>query len=205
MAQKQNNYIDYSIEYSHIYTDESFNDEHRRGIAELKEQLPKLKDKIVDKVVFIDNYNSTNHILDIEGFLSSVREEGVAHDYYVFEADMVSYADQLFSVITDRRVRKSYESYIERHNKLPCSFLTTIWYFIRLGYFEPNAGIIYGKDVASFVPAKHIINVLPERFCDVEVRTLKLITATTHAVASKNITSVFFASDPKVSKARAIS
>lgn len=202
---KHKNYIDYSIEYSHIYTDETFSDEHRASITALKQHLPKLAGKMVDKVVFIDNYNTSDHILDIEGFLKSIKEEGVAHDYYVFEADMVPYKQQLLDAIQDAKMRREYERYIDKKGKLPCSFSTAIWYLVRLGYFIPIDGMIYGKDAKEFQPARKIINILPDRFADVELRTRKLIAATEYRDAVANIESMFFASSVKVSKHAPIS
>ena len=202
---KHKNYIDYSIEYSHIYTDETFSDEHRSSVAALKRHLPKLEGKVVDKVVFIDNYNTTNHILDIEGFLKSIKEEGVAHDYYVFEADMVHYKDQLLNAIENKKIKRDYQRYIESRGKLPCSFLTATWYLIRLGHFDPNSGMIYGKDTKEFKPARKIINVLPERFEQVELKTRKLIAATKYRESVMDIESMFFTSSTKVSKHTPIS
>lgn len=202
---KHKNYIDYSIEYSHIYTDETFSQEHRSSVLALKQHLPKFVDKVVDKVVFIDNYNTTKHILDIEGFLNIIKEEGVAHDYFVFEADMVPYKNQLLDAIEDRKIKREYERYIDTHGKLPCSFLTAAWYLIRLGYFQPIEGIIYGKNSKQFKPAHKIINILPERFQAVELKTRKLIAATKYKEGVVNIESLFFASSSKVPKHSPIS
>lgn len=190
MDQKQ--YIDYSIEYSHIYTNEAFSNEHKQSVAKLKNYLPQLEGKSVDKVVFIDNYNSTEHLLDIDRFLQSIKEEGVTHDYYVFEADMAPYKDMLLDVIENDKIRREYDRYITNKDKIPCSFMTAVWYLIRLGFFPLNDGIIHGKNSTEFLPARKVINVLPERFRSVELKALELVGSTKYGESIKDIDFLFF-------------
>lgn len=181
----------FSVEFSHIYTNEAFSDEHRQSIQNLKEYLPKLKDEDFQTCVFIDNYNSTEDLLDIDDFLVRLKNEGVQPDYYAYEADMAKYTEKLLNIIQDKRLRKSYEKYISQKNTLPCSFMTAIWYLIRLGVFDRDA-IVYNSE--DFIPAEALINVLPERFRIVEAKTLDIINSTNNSDAIGKIDYIFYGS-----------
>lgn len=181
----------FSVEFSHIYTNEAFSDEHRQSIQNLKKYLPKLSDEDFQTCVFIDNYNSTEDLLDVSAFLRVLKSEGVQPDYYAFEADMAKYTDRLLAAIQDERLRKSYERYITKRNILPCSFMTAIWYLIRLGVFEKDAIVQNSK---KFAPAETIINILPERFRTVEAKTLEIINSTKNTDAIGRVDYVFYSS-----------
>ena len=182
----------FSVEFSHIYTNEAFSDEHRQSILNLKKYLPKLKDDDFQTCVFIDNYNSTEDLLDVGDFLESLESEGVQPDYFAFEADMAKYTERLLAIIQDERLRKSYEKYISKKNILPCSFMTSIWYLIRLGVFEKDAIVQNSK---GFAPAETLINILPERFRTVEAKTLEIINSTNNLDAIGKVDYVFYSSN----------
>lgn len=182
----------FSVEFSHIYTNEAFSEEHRQSIQNLKKYLPKLKDEDFQTCVFIDNYNSTEDLLNVDDFLRNLKHEGVRPDYYAFEADMAKYTEQLLAIIQDDRLRKSYERYISKKNILPCSFMTSIWYLIRLGVFEKDAIVQNSKD---FAPAETLINILPERFRAVEAKTLEIINSTNNPDAIGKVDYVFYSSN----------
>lgn len=181
----------FSVEFSHIYTNEAFSGEHRQSIQNLKEYLPKLKDEDFQTCVFIDNYNSTEDLLDVDDFLVRLKNEGVQPDYYAYEADMAKYTEKLLGIIQDDRLRKSYEKYISKKNSLPCSFMTAIWYLIRLGVFEKDAIVHNSK---AFVPAEELINILPERFRTVEAKTLDILTSTNNPRAIGKVDYLFYSS-----------
>jgi hypothetical protein len=184
----------FSVEFSHIYTNEAFSDEHKQSIQNLKKYLPKLKDDDFQTCVFIDNYNSTEDLLDVDDFLENLKNEGVQPDYYAFEADMAKYTDRLLATIQDERLRKSYERYITKRNVLPCSFMTAIWYLIRLGVFEKDVIVQNGKNGKKVAPAERIINILPERFRAVEAKTLEIINSTKNTDAIGRVDYVFYSS-----------
>ena len=181
----------YSLEFCHIYTNETFSREHLRSLEKAKyyyAQLPKGK---VLLNVLIDNYNSTEDLLDIQDFFTTLAEYDVVVDYYAFESDMAKYKNNLLEIIEDKKVLKNYKRYIDVKNKLPCSFMTAIWYFVRLGIFEAD-GIVHNLDGENFQTATELINVLPERFRAVEAQTRTLIEATPHKSVLSQIDYMFF-------------
>src|SRR5690349_3252927 len=106
----------FSVEFSHIYTNEAFSEEHKQSINKLKLYLPKIKDEEYQTCVFIDNYNSTEDLLDVQDFLKRLGDLGVRPDYYAYEADMSKYSEELLGLIKNNRLRKNYERYISQKN-----------------------------------------------------------------------------------------
>lgn len=192
------NKVTFSIEFGHIYTNETFSTEHASSIKELKKYLPKVSDKDYQTCVFIDNYNATEHLLDVPDFLNKLAYEGVVPDYFAYEADMSKYRDKMLALIQNKKVHKSYARYIDGNGgKLPCSFMTAIWYFVRLGILDADNIVQSSSSSKSFIPAKSLINILPERFRAVESRTIKLIGATKHSQYISDIDYVFFGDNGK--------
>jgi hypothetical protein len=192
------NKVTFSIEFGHIYTNETFSTEHSNSVKQLKKYLPIVSDEDYQTCVFIDDYNATEHLLDVPDFLSKLGQEGASPDYYAFEANMSVYKDDMINIIQDKKVRKSYERYINGNGgKLPCSFMTTIWYFVRLGLFDADGIVKSNNATKSFLPAKSLINILPERFRAVEAQTLKLVRASRHSQYLSNIDYVFFGDNGK--------
>lgn len=185
------NKIKFSVEFSHIYTNEAFSEEHRLSVDMLKKYLPKIKKEEFQTCVFIDNYNSTEDLLNVGDFITELEKVGARPDYYAYEADMAKYVDKLFGLIKNKRLRKSYENYISKKNILPCSFMTTIWYFIRLGIFDEDAIV---KNGHGFFPAEELINILPERFRTVESKTLEIVASTELPEAIGKVDYVFYSS-----------
>ena len=149
--------------------------------------------------MLIDDYNSTEHLLDIDGFLSELASMGGEPDFYSFEGDMGAYRDQMLDSIEDQRTLNSYTRYINGKNHMPCSFMTAIWYLIRLGYFEADDTVIRNKRVREkFELSDYLINILPSRFKGVEAKAIDLIKATKYREAANNIEQIFF--DTKICK-----
>lgn len=182
--------IEYSIEYSHIYTNETFSKEHTKSIANLVRYLPDLKKNQYQICVLIDDYNPSEDLLDINKFFNSLKQLQATPDYFAYESKMGEYKDEMLKAIKNNKVRKQYERYISEKNKLPCSFMTGIWYLIRLGVFDPKKSI--EEKAESFTPSQRLINILPERFRAVEAKTLELIGASQYSMQVANIDYIFY-------------
>lgn len=167
-------HIDYSIELSHIYTNERYSEEHRSSVELLKKQEMAFGTGESQTCVMIDNYNPTEHLLDVDNFFEELKKDGIVPDYFAYEADMIRHRDRLLGDIGDNRIYKSYRSYAEKRDKMPCSFMTAIWYLVRLGIYEPD-GIITSLGDNNFIPAEKLVSILPERFRSVEMQTQKLL------------------------------
>jgi hypothetical protein len=192
--------IKYSIEYAHIYTDEQFGAEHIGGVYELARILSTLKLKRTSYAltVLIDNYNPHQHTLNRQDFIARLDRLDARPDFLGLEASLVSHKDQLLDAIIKPKVRREYRNYLDRRPKLPCSFLVSIWYLMRLGALPIAAGSsIYTpvSDAAVSFTGQRLINILPDRFREVEDQALKLIRSTIYHDLADNIPAAFYAPD----------
>ena len=181
----------FSLEFCHIYTNEIFSAEHKRSLDKAKLYSNQLGKDNFQLCVLIDNYNSTEDLLDLDSFFENLRNEGLFPDYYAFESDMAVHRDELLNMINDKTIKKNYRRYINGKDKLPCSFMTAIWYFVRLGVLD-SSKIVKNTGSKKFTPATDLINVLPERFRAVEAKTRELIEATPQNKYLGSIDYMFF-------------
>ena len=182
---------DYSVEISHIYINETFSREHEESIEKFHKYSKNI-DGPMSSVVLIDNYNPSEDLLDLEDFIQKLTDKNAAPDFLGFEANMEPYKERMLDAITDRRLKSSYARYIDGKNKLPCSFMTAIWYLIRLGHFEPGPAEIRQMNGKEFIPAKYLINILPERFRAVEAKTLELLANSIYSDIAYNVDFIFY-------------
>lgn len=183
----------YSVEFSHIYTNEVFSNEHTQSVRNLNSYLPKLQKDQYQTCILIDDYNPNEDLLDEKDFFNKLANLSATPDYYAYEAEMSNYKKEMLSLIQDKKILKQYSRYINDKNTLPCSFMTAIWYLIRLGAL-PHDGIV--KEISEpFLPSAILINILPERFRAVENKTIKLIGSTKYSNYVGNIDYVFFNGD----------
>ena len=183
----------YSVEFSHIYTNEVFSNEHSQSVTNLNSYLPKLQKDQYQTCILIDDYNPNEDLLDVDDFFKKLEALHAQPDYYAFEADMSKYKDEMLSLIQNKKILKQYSRYINDKNTLPCSFMTAIWYLIRLGALSHKDVI---KEISEpFLPSANLINILPERFRAVEHKTIKLIDSTKYSNYVGNIDYVFFNGD----------
>lgn len=182
---------EYSVEISHIYVNEAFSREHEESIHKFRKYAENITGT-VSSVVLVDDYNPSEHLLDMEDFLRRLDRHQALPDYLGYEANMEPYKHRMLDAITDKRTRASYERYMQNKDKLPCSFMTAIWYLIRLGHFEPEQAQIQALNGRDFVPAKYLINILPERFRAVEAKTLELIANSIYSDSAYNVDFIFY-------------
>lgn len=182
---------DYSIEISHIYINETFSHEHEESINKFHKYSKNI-DGSMSAAVLIDNYNPNEDLLDLDDFLKKLTGMNAAPDFLGFEANMEPYKNRMLDVITDKRLQSSYARYIDGKDKLPCSFMTAIWYLIRLGHFEPDLAQIRQLNGREFAPARYLINILPERFRAVEAKTLELIAGSIYSDSAYNVDFIFY-------------
>ena len=183
----------YSVEFSHIYTNEVFSNEHSQSVVNLNSYLPKLQKYQYQTCILIDDYNPNEDLLDVKDFFKKLKGLDATPDYYAYEADMANYKDEMLSLIQNKKILKQYSRYINDKNTLPCSFMTAIWYLVRLGALSSD-GIIKSIN-ESFIPSANLINILPERFRAVENKTIKLIDSTKYSNYVGNIDYIFFNGD----------
>jgi hypothetical protein len=188
--------VDYSIEFCHIYLNETFSHEHRQSIDVLKEVIAELPPGATHSLnVLIDDYNATEDVLDIEDLKARLKAADVKPDYLAYEARLAPYADALLDLMEEGRLKRSYERYIREKGMIPCSFMIAIWYLLRLGALPLVAdAMVYEKNgghAKAFV-AEHLISILPERFRGVEKKAAQIIAKTSFAPLEQKIRHVYY-------------
>ncbi len=189
--------LDYSIEFGHIYTNEAYSEEHRLSAVRTFDVIEELRQggKTFSIHLLIDDYNPEEHFLDVEGLLKEYAQLGVLPDFTAREAGLAPYKDDMFDLITNNKIRKSYSRYIEgRNGKIPCSFMVATWYLIRLGAIvqREEHPISHPVSKSDLVVADKLINVLPERFMGVENQALKIIAGSKHSDLIDKIDWIFY-------------
>ncbi len=180
-----------SVEFSHIYTDEKFSKSQIDSINCLK-RLSASWDFPYSTVILFDNYNIKEPALPQSAFFHSLDKHNALPDFWAFEKDLVVYTEDLLSLINKTKIKKQYENYINNKKVYPCSFLTSIWYFLRLGYIKDTRSVVKLKNGKKFSPNNELINILPEDFKEVENKSLKLIKATVFQEAEQRIENLFY-------------
>jgi len=188
-------WVDYNIEYSHIYTSESFGDPQKKSVIILKNLIKNLKKKKKKYTlsILIDDYNPSSHILDIKHFLYQLRKFKAFPDYVMLESKLATLKDLLLKNIIDPQIRKEYFTYFQKKNKLPCSFLISIWYLTRLGRLPINSSLFFQANTKKPFEAKYLINILPRKYRDTsEKRSQKIIKASIFEKAIRKIKYIYY-------------
>lgn len=192
---------DYSIEFCHIYLNETFSTEHELSISVVKELIQKFDLETTYSLnVLVDDYNATEQLLDLEDFKKRLKDEGTKPDYLASEARLAHYANVLLDQMRNGKLKKSYERYIFDKGFVPCSFMIAIWYLLRLGLIEQEQDfLVYEKNGGhskSFI-GKKLISVLPERFRGVEDKASAIIKATPFASRLEDIDHIYYDGAPE--------
>jgi hypothetical protein len=156
----------FSIEFGHFYADTKPHKKHNKILKEIISNIDNYEINI-----FIDNYNvdKNNQIFhSIEDIKNFYLIEGIIVNNIHFENDMSKNAKIIlenlgrFNNKKDKIYYKDILLYDFKKNKYSCSLLSSVYYLIRLGIIED---INYKK-------SKQIINILDEKYKNVEEKTL---------------------------------
>jgi len=185
------NSLKYNVEFFHIYTDQKISPEHIAGIEYLK-TISKDWDFEYELIILIDDYNPLKKIISTDEIINYLDINKVMPDYYAFEKDMVNNANELIKHIDNKHLKRSYEKYISKSSKYPCSLLTATWYLTRLGRFEAQH-IIHNAagDNKVFCPADRLVNILPENYKAIEERASNLIAHSAFTTDSLKIENIY--------------
>lgn len=163
----------YNIEFSHIYADEKFSSSHAASIDFLKDLIGSWEFPH-STIVLIDDYNVKSVQLDPQTLLAEIKRSGIRVDFWAHESALVAHADNLLRNIQKAKLQRQYTKYIKEKGKYPCSFLTVIWYLVRLGVLA-NDDIIKPANGDRYKPADRLINILSAEYQDVERKTWMLL------------------------------
>lgn len=169
----------YNIELAHIYVNEDPTEEHDKAIILAAQRVESIgiDPSLVTTSILIDDYNPAEKILDTRYFLSYLEKKGLVPDYYVYEARLPEFKDQLLGEMTGR-LQRQYTEYIKKTGKCPCSFLIAVWYLVRLGYFSHDGIVNSVSGEGKPFVAENIINILPHRYVGVEKKGLEILKST---------------------------
>ena len=172
-----------SIEIAHVYGDETFGDEQKRGLAYARHLIENVEDTF-STVILVDDVHAEMK-LDIENYVKLVELEGVPVDAVILESNMIKPALDLMERLTvgtfeqsfDRgaRKQKGFDDPEERWIALTndgtpsCACLSAASHLVRFaGLAHPFKGI-------ALPAVQTIINVLPQRFMTIEEKALQII------------------------------
>ncbi len=192
----KNNYkVTHSVEFFHIYTDETINGRHVKGLEYLK-KFASTWEFNYNRIILIDDYNPTEQKTSLEEILNFLDKKGLFPDYWAYESAMVENVQQLLDSLTNDKLKRSYVNYIDKHKKYPCSLLTAVWYLTRLGYFK-SEGIIFSTHnvSAKYQPSPYLLNLLPRDFRPTEERVFKLLRKSDYSSTVDLIQDMFYPVD----------
>jgi hypothetical protein len=149
--------VDFSIEYCHIYTNQSFSNENFASIQELERIKQRiLPDGTCQLVIMVDDYSPrVSDVFDYASFINRLDQKNAMPSVLINESDLLSQNETVIGWIKDNKLRKRLTRYIKKTGRHPCSLFIASWYLMRLGWLIPIGGI---------TPAKKLVNILPSRF-----------------------------------------
>lgn len=186
--------IEYNIEFAHIYSDKKFGKEQEKSIKILKKKIIKFlkKDKTYSTCVLIDEYNPEKNTLTIDVLLNELDKKNVYPHFIGLESKLASKKDFLLEHISNKKLRREYEKYINKNNHVPCSFLVAVWYLYRLGHLDLHRGIHRCYDHRNGFQAKKLVNILAKKYKESEKKAMEIIKNTKFSHCIKNIKTVFY-------------
>jgi hypothetical protein len=185
---------DYSIEYCHIYTNESIGNEHALSIEQLDNISSKLDAELAtyNLCVMVDDYTFPGENFDYSKLLEWMEGKDARPHFLVREAQLISSADEVLRIMAASKRKRELTSYVERKT-YPCSLFIAAWYLARLGKL---------KSVPSTITSRgdRLINILPVRFEPFEREALEIIAKTPFRDCIQLITDVYLEGNTLPSK-----
>ena len=204
---------DYNIEFSHIYSDETFGDEQLRSMQILKKVVSNMEkeNKTFVVSILIDEFHPTTFILDEEKIVSKFKKYGITVDFVGYESKFGGVADKVIKNIPKSLLKfelfdkSQKEVLLLRKNKLKiglkekskfgvkhtCALLSASWTLCRLGAFRVPLGSVRNFTGKSF-DAKKTITILPEKYRSVECNVINILNFSKFRSLAKNTKYHFF-------------
>lgn len=176
----------YHIEVAHVYADETFGDEHRKGLAYARNFIEGVGAENVSVSVVVDDIHVApeRRTLDINSFVESCAMEGVIIDHVMFEGDYLTMADSLHISLEARvdlkaetfdrghRVQIGFTSEgrfvgIRENNKPTCSLLSAAMIYSRLNPRDDSLPPSFNYTQRP-TTGDRLLTILPHRFMRVE-------------------------------------
>ncbi len=175
----------YSIEYAHIYTNESSDMEHDAYINILRESTKDQQREAISLVVMVDDYSFPDSSFDYDGFFRWLCDEDIHPDITIRESQLIPHCDTVIRLIEDTKLQSQIQNYIVSSKKYPCSLFIATWYLIRLWQIPSML-------LDTEHRAEHLINILPESFRPFEERGFEIIKNTKYQNLIERIENKYF-------------
>lgn len=186
-----------SLEIAHIYGDQKFSDETKRGLEYARHIIENYEGDRISTVILVDDVHAEMK-LDVEDYVRRVQLEGVIVDNVIMESHMMTGALELLGRLTmpllsqpfdrGKRIQKGVEDEDERwialtNDAIPtCALLSGAFHLTRFG---TNA------KYDNVGPADRIINILPQKYMPIEEKALFIIKNSIHADLAPKIDYIF--------------
>lgn len=174
---RKDKFVDYNIEYAHIYSDEQLGQEQISSIEKTKEIIKDLEKnrKTYSLVVLIDDYHPDKTKFNQKKFIGNLKSLGLMPDYISMESKLVDYKEDILNLLPNKEVREI-NKYHQKKKKLNCSFLITGWYLLRLGLLPVKKKTLINVSLKKKPFCGHkIINVLDSKYIESEAHAYRII------------------------------
>lgn len=200
-----------NIEFSHIYSHESFGPEQIQSIEQLKEVIRENKLDDYSTTILIDDYHSPNNEIDYLALVDQIKNHKIHVDFIAFESKFCNLVNELIcslpsSCIKTENFKSSKKKVVffkknnvkiplmefsDSHQKVTCVALTCVWILCRLGHFKFPEGSIVSFSTSAPI-SKQIIGVLPNKYKHSENKVLEVLKESTFHQSVNQIGYNFF-------------
>ena len=149
-----------SIEFFHIYTNESLDEEKMTSINEYKKLLSTFKSSF-NTCILIDDYtprvnNSLEILTSKESLYTYLKSIGLNNISLYYESELEFVAREVIKEF-HHRDKKRYEQLISDRGYIPCSLFVISWYLLRLGYYKEffSPLLISGDEIINILPIRY--------------------------------------------------
>lgn len=188
------NFVDYNIEYAHIYSDEEFGAEQIAAIVKAKEVIVNLErqNKTYSLTVLIDEYHPNKTKFSVKGFVKKLEKYGLAPDFVGLESKLVAYKQEILGLFSAKEARE-FDKFFQKRAKINCSFLIVGWYLTRLGLMPLKKDLLIkiSKNNKPFY-GRHLMNILDKKYKQTENNAYHVIHKTSQKDHIKDIEVVFY-------------
>lgn len=183
----------YSLEVAHIYGDETFSDEHRRGLEYARWFIDSVGVENVTVSVMVDDVHAENK-LDLQKLVDFINLEGVMVDRLYLESQFLEIANQwhgseVQTFNKGKRIQRGFTSKTTGHwvaireslasnitrTQPTCASLVAAFMAVRLGlgfYVDPH--MVFSHEYRPRW-ANRAVNILPQRFMRTEEKSLEIM------------------------------
>lgn len=174
------------VEAAHVYADEAIGEEQRESLSLLETLQGRLSEPR-RLLVLLDDYNTTEVRLSLDDVEKELAVLGHKPDAVVSERTLVPLAHEVLAALPSTPLASSTRRYVEKKQALPCSLLSATWYLARLGLAPPSSRRVFGLP-----PAKTVLNLIPDRYEEIDALARKLVDQATDGAACGRVHTLFF-------------